>query len=263
VAGFAAFGAAILISPIDGRLAAVPLSLFLSLCAAAPFLPRFGFFLPVVSKGISGDRAVALTFDDGPDPLSTPPLLQLLERHHVKAAFFVTGKKASQHPGLIKEILSHGHEVGNHSYSHDNFIMLKGSKALKKEIQATQDVLQRLGITPLAFRPPVGITNPRLWRIMRELGMYTVNFSCRARDVGNRRIRRLSRKILKRVCPGDIIALHDRWPGNDGRFSYWLHDIELILSGIREKGLAVFSLSQFIDKPVMLCQNEKNARDQD
>jgi len=256
VAGFASFAAAILLCFIDVQLSTVPLAIFLLLCVAAPFLPRSSFFLPTVSSGKSGEKAVAITFDDGPDPRSTPALLQLLLKNQIQGTFFVTGQKASRHPELIRDILSLGHSIGNHSYHHDNFIMLRGAKALKKEIQSTQEILQRLGITPLAFRPPVGITNPRLWKVLRELGMYNVNFSCRAIDAGNRWIKNLSTRILKRLRPDDIIALHDIGPRGDAAFSYWLNEIGLILSGIRERGFAIYPLSQLIGRPVMLTKKE-------
>jgi len=256
--GFVSFAAAVLLCFIDVQLSVVPLAIFLLLCVVAPFLPRFSFFLPTVSKGTSGKKAVAITFDDGPDPRSTPALLRLLLKYQVQGTFFATGEKASHHPELIMEILSLGHSIGNHSYGHDNFIMLKGAKALMKEIQSTQDILGKFGITPLAFRPPVGITNPRLWKVLRKLGMYNVSFSCRAMDAGNRWIQNLSKKILKRLRPDDIIALHDIWPGDETLFSYWLDEIELILSGVRERGFSVYPLSQLIGRPVMLTENEND-----
>jgi peptidoglycan/xylan/chitin deacetylase (PgdA/CDA1 family) len=258
--GFVSFAAAILLWFIDLQLSVVPLAIFLLLCVVAPFLPRFSFFLPIVSKGTSGKKAVAITFDDGPDPRSTPALLRLLLKYQVQGTFFMTGQKVSHHPELITEILSLGHSIGNHSYSHDNFIMLKGAKALMKEIQSTQEILGKFGITPLAFRPPVGITNPRLWKVLRKSGMYNVNFSCRAIDAGNRWIKNLSKRILKRLRPDDIIALHDTVPADDALFPYWLNEIELILSGIRERGFTVYPLSQLIGRPVMLTRNEDHVQ---
>ena len=246
------FLAAILLAFVDVRLSLIPLSVFIVLCVIAPFLPRFSFFLPIISMGNSGKLAVAITFDDGPDPVSTPALLELLSKHKIYATFFVTGKKAAENPGLIKEILAEGHTVGNHSYSHDNLIMFKSSNTLVKEIESAQDILGKFGITPLAFRPPVGITNPRLGKVLDKSGMYNLNFSCRAVDGGNRWIKNLSERILRRVHPDAIIALHDVKPRDDTLFPYWLNEVDLILSGIREKGLAILPLSELIGRPVMI-----------
>jgi len=246
------FLAAILLAFVDVHLSLIPLSVFIALCVIAPFLPRFSFFLPIMSSGNSGKSAVAITFDDGPDPVSTPAVLELLSKHKICATFFVTGKKASENPGLIKEILARGHTVGNHSYSHDNLIMFKSSNTLIKEIESAQDILGKFGITPLAFRPPVGITNPRLGKVLDKAGMYNLNFSCRAVDGGNRWIKNLSERILRRVHPDAIVALHDVKPRDDTLFSYWLNEIDLIFSGIREKGLAILPLSELIGRPVMI-----------
>ena len=139
--------------------AAIPLALFLLACLIAPFLPRWSFFLPLISRGGRNARGVALTFDDGPFPASTPMLLDLLARHRLPATFFVIGRQAAAHPELIAAILAHGHTIGNHSSRHDNLLMLRSSKALADDIRATQEILAGMGIRPLLFRPPIGITS--------------------------------------------------------------------------------------------------------
>ena len=245
---------AILLLFFDVCLAVTPLAGFLLLCIVAPFFPRFGFFLPIISRGTSGKKAVALTFDDGPDPLSTPQLLQLLLKHRVKATFFVAGKKAAEHPELIKEILLLGHSIGNHSYTHNNLVMFRSCKSIVKEIESAQNVLNDFGVMPLAFRPPVGITGPRLRPALLKSGMYIVNFSCRAFDGGNRWIKGLSKNILKRIRSDDIILLHDVRPHKPSLFSYWLNEIELIISGIKDKGLVVLPLAEIIGRPVMITK---------
>jgi peptidoglycan/xylan/chitin deacetylase (PgdA/CDA1 family) len=250
--GVASFLAAILLLFQDVRLSVIPLAGFLLLCVVAPFFPRSSFFLTTITRGKSGKRAVALTFDDGPDPKTTPELLQLLQKHAATATFFVTGEKASDHPGLVREILLHGHSIGNHTYDHDHLVLLRSSKLLTKEIQSTQDVLGEFGITPLAFRSPAGITNPKLRQVLKKTGLYNVAYSCRAVDGGNRWIGNLSKRILRRIRPDDIILLHDIRPKKDGLFRYWLNEVELVLSGIEEKGLTVLPLSDIIKRPVMI-----------
>jgi peptidoglycan/xylan/chitin deacetylase (PgdA/CDA1 family) len=245
---------AILLLFFDVRLSIIPSAGFILLCAAAPFFPRFGFYLPVISQVVSNKKAVALTFDDGPDPLVTPQVLQLLLKHQVKATFFVTGKKAAEHPELIKEILLHGHSIGNHSYSHDNLLMFRRIKTIADEIESAQNVLSDFGIVPLAFRPPVGITGPRLRPALLDSGMYVVNFSCRAGDGGNQWIKNISKKILKRIRPGDIVVLHDVRLHKQSLFTYWLNEMDLIVSGIKEKGLAVLPLAEIIGRPVMITK---------
>jgi peptidoglycan/xylan/chitin deacetylase (PgdA/CDA1 family) len=254
--GLVSFLIAILLLFFGVWLSIIPLAGFLLLCIAAPFFPRFGFYLPVISRGRSGKKAVALTFDDGPDPFSTPDLLRLLSKHNMKATFFVTGRKASDHPELVKEIVLQGHSIGNHTNTHDNLVLFRSHKRLLQEIASTQYVLGELGIICRAFRPPVGITGPRLRRALKQLGLDNINFSCRAFDGGNRWITNLSKKILKRIRPDDIVLLHDARPKNKALFSYWLNEIELILSGIEAKGLTVLPLSEVIGRPVMMSKSE-------
>ncbi len=250
--GFTCYVSAFLLALYDMSLAVLPLLLFVGLCLVAPFLPRFSFFLPIISRGNSSQKAVSITFDDGPDPFTTEPLLALLDRHGVKATFFVLGKKAAAHPQLIKEILKKGHLLGNHSYRHDNLCMLKSSKHLFKEISAAQEVLARFHVRSLAFRPPVGITNPKLWRVLKELGMVNVNFSCRGWDAGNRRLNGLSKRVLKHLRNGHIIALHDVMPKRHATLTLWLNEIDNVLQGIKDRGLEVLPLSELIGRPVMI-----------
>ena len=245
---------------IRPTLAAVPLGFFILLCLVAPFLIRAGFFLPVISRQDRGRNVAALTFDDGPDPDVTPLLLEVLRRHGVQATFFVAGAKAKQHPELIREILSRGHTLGNHSYHHDPLLMLRSRTRLKEEIARTQDLLANFAVRPLTFRPPVGITNPRLNGVLRELGMYCVTFSCRAFDRGNRRIEKLAMIILKKVRPGAIILLHDVTPRGGGGIVQWLTEMERMVSGLKTRGYEILPLSELIDRPVMehLTADESN-----
>ena len=250
--GLIALLLAVLLLNLDGRLAVIPLGAFLVLCLAAPFFPGFGFYLPIISRGSSGKKAVAITFDDGPDPLTAPLLLKLLSTKQVQATFFITGEKAAAHPELVKEIVRQGHFVGNHSYHHSYRMFFKSCPSIVEDIEATQQVLRDLGIRPLVFRPPGGITSPRLGPALSKTGMYLVNFSCRPLDGGNRRIKNLAAKILKRVGPDDIILLHDSMPPNRERIPRWLNEIESLLIGLTAEGFTIRPLSELIGKPVML-----------
>jgi len=250
--GLVAFLLAAILIVVDGWLTVIPLAGFLLLCLAAPFFPRFGFYLPVICKGASGKKAVSITFDDGPDPLTTPLLLKLLLKRQIKATFFVTGQKAAAHPELVKEIVRQGHLVGNHSYKHSYRMLFRTCPSIVEDIEAAQNVLIDFGIRPLAFRPPAGITSPRLRSALLKTGMYLVNYSCRPMDGGNRRISNIANKILKRIGPDDIVLLHDNRPPDEGLIPIWLKEIELLLAGLETKGLMVLPLSELIGKPVMI-----------
>jgi peptidoglycan/xylan/chitin deacetylase (PgdA/CDA1 family) len=248
---FFSFLTAFLLTLIDARLAVIPLSGFVLVSLMAPFFPGCSYYMPVISRGNSGKKAVALTFDDGPDPYTTPPLLALLERYNARATFFVTGAKAAAGPDLIRDILARGHCIGNHTCSHDNFIMLKNTRTIMNEIGETQSVLGRFAVRVHVFRPPVGITSPRTKNILMKYGMCNVGFSCRGNDFGNRRIKGLAGRILGRVKADDIIMLHDVMPPKKECLNSWLNEIDLVLAGIIKKGLVILPLSELIGRPVM------------
>lgn len=237
--------------PAPGVAAAV-LGIFVLLCFLAPFFPGIGFFLPVISRGDPGKGAVALTFDDGPDPVTTSPLLDLLAARDLPATFFVTGRRAGEHPELIREILSRGHEVANHTFHHDPLIMLKSGRTLSREIRRTRETLARqFGIDVLAVRPPAGIVSPRLGAVLGGSDMFVVNFSRRAGDWGNRRTGGIAKRILGRLKAGDIVLLHDIRPHGNQTLDAWLSEVSLLLDGIGERGLGVLPLSDLIGRPVM------------
>jgi len=249
--GLLAFITAAALASVDWRLAALPLALFVLTCLTAPFLPWFGFFLPVVSRGRTGNPHVALTFDDGPDPATTPALLSLLAEHNKQATFFVTGWKAEKYPDLIRAILSGGHTIGNHTYRHSFTALLQGPQALNREIVQAQETLIHFGIRPLAFRPPVGITTPGLGRVLSRLGMYAVTFRFRPFDGGNRRLRHLAQTTLKHVRGDDILMLHDLNPNAAEGVDTWLSELKAIMTGLEAKGLEIVPLESLIARPVM------------
>ncbi len=233
--------------------APAPLALFALACLAAPFLPGLGFFLPVIARGDRTRPLAALTFDDGPDPATTPPLLDLLDRRKARAAFFLVGEKAKRHPGLVRAILDRGHEIGNHSYRHDNFLMLRGRTRLRSEIRRAQDVLLAFGVRPLAFRPPVGITNPRLRRVLGREGMICVGFRKRPADFGNRRTSGLRDRLTRGLSSGGILLLHEGLPDSAlGDAGPWLAEVDAVLKAMADRGLRAAPLSEVIRRPVMM-----------
>lgn len=249
--GLLAFCLAGGLAMVDVRLAAIPLTGLLLICLAAPFFPRFGFFAPLIYKGAFGNKAVALTFDDGPDPLTTPLLLGLLEKRGVNATFFVIGENAAAHPELIHRIIQKGHLLGNHSFRHNTRVFFQRIAAVVKDIEATQDVLKKQGVEPLVYRPPVGIVSPRLQPALVKTGMTLVNFSNRPLDGGNRRLHNLSKRVLQRLQDGDIVLLHDRRPSRKHQISIWLKEVEAVVDGIEAREMQVVPLPDLIGIPVM------------
>ncbi|MFA5323542.1 MAG: polysaccharide deacetylase family protein [Smithella sp.] len=223
---------------------------YILLCVAASFFPQSNFYMPVISRGNTGKNYVALTFDDGPAEPTTRQILALLDKYSVKATFFVSGVNAAKHPEIIKEIIARGHTIGNHSFHHNPFLMLGSYNYLYQEIFRAQEVLKEMGVNTMAFRPPVGIISPKLPSVLDRLGMFCATFSCRAFDAGNRRVKNLSVRILKKVKADDIILLHDATPRGKEDSNILLQETESILQGIIAKGLKVVPLAQLIGREI-------------
>ncbi len=277
--GLGSLQLALLLALIDYRLAAAPLSIYLGVTFAAPFFPRLGYFLPVIARGERDGRRVALTFDDGPHPETTPRLLELLETHGVHATFFVVGQRCEAHPELLEAILAAGHEVGNHTHTHDVALALRSSARLREEVRLCQEVLVSKGVRPLIFRPPVGITNPRLRSVLQEEGLVCVTWSRRARDRGNRRVDGLARRLLSGLpgrggaggvggtdgAGGEILLLHDRPPV--GGVDPWLREVDALLSGLASRKLQAVGLSELlgfsVNEPVASPAGQRQPGGQD
>ncbi len=246
---------------INSLLAAAIALFYIILCVAAAFFPQSNFYLPVISRGHTGQNLVALTFDDGPAEPTTGQILALLDKYSVKATFFVSGVNARKHPEIIREIIARGHTIGNHSFHHNPFLMLGNYNYLYQEISRAQEVLKEMGVNAMSFRPPVGIISPKLPPVLDKLGMFCVTFSCRAFDAGNRRVGHLASKILKKVKADDIIVLHDIPPRKKEDRDILLTEIEKILQGLIGKGFKIAPLSFLIDREMMAvkCRDDATA----
>jgi len=256
ISGIILLAVAALLYCVSPLLTAAVAFFYILLCIFASFFPQTNFFLPVISRGSTGKNMVALTFDDGPTKPMTTQILDLLDKHSMKATFFVSGANAVNHPDIINDIINRGHSIGNHSYNHNPFLMLRGYNTLYQEIFTTQEVLQKMGIKTRAFRPPVGIVNPKLSSILNKLEMYCVIFSCRAYDAGNFFIKNIGQKILKKVKADDIILLHDVPAHREKDNAVFLSEIETLLVGINSRGFRVVPLSVLINKEVIIIDNK-------
>ena len=161
------------------------------------------------NKSISKNQ-VAITFDDGPNANFTPKILALLKQHNAKATFFCVGKHIEDHPELFKRIIEQGHTVGNHTYSHaTNFGFFKTTKVVS-ELQHTNTIVKNAtGLTMLLFRPAFGVTNPRIKKAIKIIGLQSIGWNIRSLDTTSRDSEKILNRITKNISKGDVILLHD------------------------------------------------------
>ena len=187
------------------------------LCAAG-MLPRSRLLGANLSRLETDPRSqprVALTFDDGPDPEITPQVLELLATYGAKASFFVIGRRAERHPGVLAEIIGRGHRLENHTYHHSNAFAFNGPRGLGREIDRAQRCLERLsGRRPTYFRAPAGMRNPWLDWVLARRRLKLASWTRRGFDTVDRRPRRVTRRLLRGLADGDVLLLHD---GNAAR----------------------------------------------
>ncbi len=152
---------------------------------------------------------IMLTFDDGPDPVYTGQLLDLLDRYGIKAAFFTVGSFAAANPQLVKRMVRAGHTVGIHSYAHRSAYIMSSSK-ISVDLDKSSCTLKALGITPRFYRPPWGHTTKAMMNSAKSRGLMPVYWSVMAQDwKGNISTDEIASRLLSRTLPGSIVCLHD------------------------------------------------------
>ncbi len=172
------------------------------------------FYFDVVCR-IKSSENIVLTFDDGPDPSVTPKVLEVLKKNNVKAVFFFIGHKAENFPGLVKQAFEEGHIIGNHSYSHHDLYGLYSSGKVAADMERSAEVIKNIiGVKPMFFRPPFGVTNPNIKTALKKLKLLPVGWSLRSLDTMNKGPEKLKKRISK-VKAGDIVLFHDRITGID------------------------------------------------
>jgi len=176
------------------------------------FHPRNQWLVTNRSK-VEGAGCVALTFDDGPNPVDTPKLLDLLREKGVKATFFVVGKRADQYPEIVRRAWEEGHLVANHTWSHCHLFCFLTPARLRTEIErGTESVRRICGFRPRLFRSPVGMRHLLLRRYLEDTRLEYISWSIRSRDTLTWNSAVLARRILKQAASGDILLLHDHLP---------------------------------------------------
>lgn len=180
---------------------------------AAPVVSAFGPLRNRAMPRLAGRGRpdhVALTFDDGPDPLSTPHFLRLLAERRVRATFFLLGREAHRSPGLVREIAAAGHEVGVHGWLHRP-LLLRGPRATHDDLARARDTVGDLtGERPALFRPPYGVMSTGAHLAARRLGLTPVLWTCWGEDWTARATpRSVHRTVTSDLDGGGTVLLHD------------------------------------------------------
>jgi peptidoglycan/xylan/chitin deacetylase (PgdA/CDA1 family) len=213
----------------------------------------------ILFRGDPSRRAIALTFDDGPHPRDTPRLLDMLERHQVRATFHLVGKSIEEHPDLISQIYRCGHQPALHCYRHVPF-PLEDTATLRKGLDRTRSAIAgACGLSPETIkdvRPPYGAFTARTQSLLAEWDYRLVLWSCMPphwmQPVG-----RSIRQVLAALQPGAVIVLHD----GHGHGARVAEIVEAVIPRARSLGLEFVTVEEMqIVRSQLAVRPERNPR---
>ncbi|MDQ5895667.1 MAG: peptidoglycan-N-acetylglucosamine deacetylase [Actinomycetota bacterium] len=177
-------------------------------------IPTAQIYGRTICREPGAGRKLCLTYDDGPNPAWTPALLDLLDEHDAKATFFLIGKWSEREPELIREVVSRGHAIGNHTFTHPT-MPAKSDERIRQELDACREAVEAAGVSfsevagRMLMRPPYGRRRPGTLRVLKEKGYIGVTWSITCYDWRpHTTARAITHKGLK-AGEGDIILLHD------------------------------------------------------
>ncbi len=213
----------------------------------AGLFPRCGWLGPNLTRlppGHARHDVMALTFDDGPDPVVTPRVLELLDQAGQTATFFCVGQRAEAHPDLVAMMRARGHGIENHSYRHPHAFALGGPVRMAREVARGQEAIERSGGgRPSFFRAPAGIQNPWLTGVLEDAHLSLVSWTRRGFDTVSRDGRRVARRLIgPGLSAGDILLLHDSAP-------VVLEALPRVLDAMQRRGLRSKALPRAFAAP--------------
>lgn len=171
-----------------------------------PNSPVFG---PAIGRGSRDGLVCYLTFDDGPNPRATAPILETLGATGVPATFFQVGAHVRRFPDIARQVAGQGHEIGNHTFSHVK-LHRRGPARVRAELQQAHDTIVHVtGRAPRTFRAPHGYRNPFVGREVRRLGYRVFGWSFGVWDSARPGADEIRRRVALKLRPGAIILLHD------------------------------------------------------
>lgn len=194
-------------------------------------------------------RDIALTYDDGPNDPWTLRLLDVLDRHAVKATFFLLGKFVAEKPGIARELVARGHELGIHTWDHPNLIFASPSE-VRSQLERTQSIIfDTAGYRCALMRPPFGARTPITLRTIRHLGLTPVMWNVTCYDWKPTTPERIMARVERQRRGGDVILLHDGGYLKMGADrSHSVEATELMVRKYQEDGHQFTTVSQMMQK---------------
>jgi len=145
------------------------------------------------------------------------------------ALFFIIGKNIQGNESILNQIVAEGHQIGNHSYSHHNFIDLWPTKKVTNDFENCQKLIEHYQPQSKLFRPPYGVTNPNIAKALKQLGLQSIGWNVRSYDTSIKNVEKIKQRVISQLKPGAIILLHDR-------LDFMPELLEVLIPAIKENG---------------------------
>ncbi len=198
----------------------------------------------VYTSGDKSTNKIALTFDDGPHPKQTEEILKILEKHNVKATFFVIGVNVKNYGKSLENIISNGHEIGNHTFSHHVLKYMSKQEILNEISKTEYELWDQYGYNPKLLRPPCGSYDDNLVDIATEKDLKIVLWNIDTEDWAHTSVDRMTKNVLKNVKGGDIILFHDYISGRTNTAKA----LDIIIPRLKEIGYEFVTVSQLLQE---------------
>lgn len=184
---------------------------------------------------------VALTFDDGPNPHTTPQVLDILRRYRAKATFFVVGENAARYKHIVSRAASEGHEIGSHTWDHASLVKLSRANIVSQMDRTAAAIREAIGHAPTVMRPPYGATNPAIIEMLAErYGTPSILWSVDTQDWKHPGVSVVVHRAVDRAKNGSIILLHDIHAST-------LDAVEGVVRGLQARGFRLVTVSELIE----------------
>ncbi|MCY0869520.1 MAG: polysaccharide deacetylase family protein [Firmicutes bacterium] len=190
-------------------------------------------------------KIVALTFDDGPDDVYTPQILQVLRKLHVRATFFVIGEHVRAYPRIAQEIVREGHAIGNHTWDHPDLRTVSKERLEWEVTSGDRELVRATGLHTNLFRAPYGAVDERLLQTLRRLHYHAFNWSVDTNDWRSLPANRIRTTILHEVGPGAIILQHSAG-GHNERLGGTVQALPDVIRELRKRGYTFVTIPELL-----------------
>jgi peptidoglycan/xylan/chitin deacetylase (PgdA/CDA1 family) len=216
------------------------------------FTGSFTRLLGSITGAETKTPVIGLTFDDGPDPVVTPQVLEALADHGARATFFMLSERAEEYPEAARSVVAAGHEVALHGANHDNLTQLAMGQVRDRVSGGRRRLEAVVGEPVRQFRPPYGAQTIRSFLTARRSRMQVVMWSADPNDWDDIATEQIVQRALDTVKPGGILLLHDGWtpdPAGDGSRpeSDRASVVRMILEGVTGAGMQPVTVSELLD----------------